>query len=65
MFQKAEQESNGESDATTQLYDIDFKLILGNSLQHAKNLAEQQIHVIGKGAVGYGVSKARGKQEAV
>lgn len=64
-FQQAADESHGESDATTQEYSIDYKLILGKSLQYAKNLAEQQIHVLKDGGVGYAVSKASGKQKAV
>ena len=65
IFQKARDQSHGEADAITQEYDIDFKLILGTSMQYAKNLAEEQIHVLGEGVVGYSISKEPGRHEAI
>lgn len=64
-FHNAKEESHGEPDAITKAYSIDFKLILGESMQRAKDLTEQQISIIDKGVVGYGIAKASGRHMAV
>lgn len=66
QFEKVKDESHGEPDAIALQggYEIDFKLILGKSMQQVKDLTEGQINTDGNGIVYHSASKGQGKYQA-
>jgi len=66
QFKKPESgESHGEYDANTKDYCIDFKLILGTSMQYVKNKTSSQIIILDGDGVAYVRSKKEGEFKAI
>ncbi len=65
LFYHSNDESKGQCDAITNNYSLDFKLILGQSMQYAKNLTSEQIDTNGKGVVYYSIAKGKGEYRAI
>jgi len=66
-FRRPDSEAHGENDALSDndLYEIDFKLILGTSFQHVKYLTEPQISTNGTGVTYYLKSVGEGEYKAI
>ena len=56
-------EENGQFDAISERYSIDFKLFIAESLMEGKSILSYSITKYSDGFYGYGASKARNKKE--
>ena len=58
-------ESRGQYDAVSDSFSLDFKLILGKSMQYAKNLTSAQIDTNGGGVTYFKVAKGKGEYKGI
>ena len=58
-------ESKGQCDAISDSFNLDFKLILGKSMQYAKNLTSAQIDINGESVTYYKVAKGKGEYKGI
>lgn len=58
-YKKPNKESNGENDAITKAYQIDFKLFMSYSMMEAKSVLSSSITKQGDGAYAFGASKQK------
>lgn len=64
-YHKPISESNGECDAISCTYEVDFKLILGQSRTQVLKKTSQRITVLSNGGIAYGIPEEIGKHQCI
>ncbi|MCR5083367.1 MAG: hypothetical protein K6B15_07840 [Parasporobacterium sp.] len=65
LFRKPENESNGQCDAETSSYSIDFKLLISSSKMEANSVLSPSIEKYADGVYGFGASKRKGQMKTI